>query len=213
MKIKSAEFIKSATDPGGYPVTDLPEIAFVGRSNVGKSSLINNLVQRKKLAKTSSTPGKTQTINFYRVNDCMLLVDLPGYGFTKAPEKTNLQWRQFIDTYLRTRENLRGVIQLIDCRHEPTAMDRRVFVWLMETDLIGGICAVKSDKLSRSRLIQSLHTIRGDLMMPDTISLISHSAVSGKGRLELWKHLTSLAGFSGRDSGTKEQSSEETTDC
>lgn len=192
MKIKSAEFITSAVGPDGYPSPDLPEVAFIGRSNVGKSSLINNLVLRKKLARTSSTPGKTQTINFYRVNDKIHLVDLPGYGFTKAPEQVNRQWRQFIDIYFRNRNALLGVIQLIDCRHNPTDMDRRVFVWLMETGLIGGVCAVKSDKISKNRLHQSLRTIRDALMMPDTIPLIPHSSITGAGRDALWMRIIEM---------------------
>jgi GTP-binding protein len=189
MKIVSAEFVTSALEPTGYPNVEHPEIAFAGRSNVGKSSLINLLLNRKKLARTSSTPGKTQTINFYRVNHQLYMVDLPGYGYTKAPEKINLQWRQSIDQYFRNRHNLCGVFQLIDSRHEPTAMDMRVCEWLMETGLLKGVCAVKTDKLGSSRVKQSLNRIATFLRLPPDIPLIACSSHTRTGRDELWTNI------------------------
>lgn len=201
MKILSAEFITSAVDALGYPDTGLPEIAFIGRSNVGKSSLLNNLVRRKRLAKTSSVPGKTQLINFYRVNDVYGLVDLPGYGFTKVPVKVSVKWRQFIDEYFRTRETLVKVIQLIDIRHPPTNMDTRVNFWLRETMLLGGVIAVKADKLTRNHQNRSLQVIRKTLQLNRDIPLICHSSQSGQGRDEVWELIRGAAVFDDEPSG------------
>ncbi|MBN1297828.1 YihA family ribosome biogenesis GTP-binding protein [bacterium] len=192
MKIVNAEFITSAVHPDGYPDTGLPEIAFLGRSNVGKSSLINNLVLRKKLAKTSSVPGKTQTINFYRVNDFVCLVDLPGYGYTHVPEHVSGKWRKFMDTYLQSREALAATVQLIDARHAPSAIDIRVYHWLAETELLGAVFAVKCDKLSRTRQIQSQAAIRSTLELPASIPLVMHSSLTGQGRDDAWQQICSL---------------------
>ncbi len=189
MKITGAEFVSSAVDIAGYPAATLPEVAFAGRSNVGKSSLINMLLNRKKLARTSSTPGKTQTINFYRVNNQLYLVDLPGYGFTKAPEKINLQWRKSIDQYFRNRTSLFGVYQLIDSRHPPTAMDMRVCEWLKETGLLKGVCAVKTDKLGSSKIKQSLNRMATSLQIPQDMPLIACSSHTRIGRDELWTNI------------------------
>jgi len=196
MKIHCAEFVTSAVGPEGYPETELPEVAFIGRSNVGKSSLINNLVRRKKLAKTSSVPGKTQTINFYTINESIGLVDLPGYGFTKAPQKVSRQWRKFIDEYFRLRHTLLGVIQLIDIRHEPTAMDIRVCNWLQETGLLAAVCAVKADKLTRNHQNKAIKPIRKKLRLQNRLELIVHSSNTGIGREELWETITHLFDFS-----------------
>src|SRR5512142_71420 len=128
--IKSTEFIKSATKPANYPVASLPEIAFAGRSNVGKSSLINVLVNRKNLVRTSSTPGRTQLINFFTVNGEFTLVDLPGYGFAKVPLSVKKGWGPMVETYLSTRENLRGVVLILDIRRVPGAEERQMLDWL-----------------------------------------------------------------------------------
>ncbi|HPQ38869.1 MAG TPA: ribosome biogenesis GTP-binding protein YihA/YsxC [bacterium] len=197
MIIRSAEFVTSAVDPAGYPDTGLPEVAFAGRSNVGKSSLINNLVNRKKLVKTSSVPGKTRTINFFRINEMMCLVDLPGYGYTRLPESVNLAWRKFMDRYFRTRAELKGVIQLIDLRHPPTAMDLRVNLWLRETGLLGGVIAVKADKLSRHRQQRSAAGIRKDLELDPECPLVVHSSQTGQGREAAWDVILGLTGQSG----------------
>ncbi|MGB3975046.1 MAG: ribosome biogenesis GTP-binding protein YihA/YsxC [bacterium] len=189
MKITSAEFVKSAVAPEGYPVSNLPEIAFVGRSNVGKSSLINTLIQRKKLAKTSSTPGKTRLINFYLVNSKLILVDLPGYGYANAPEKVSRTWMQAVNIYFQTRNTLTGVYQLIDSRHPPTELDRRVCQWLIETKLLKGICVVKTDKISTSKVQESFNRIRELVDETYECPLIAFSSVTGRGRDELWKHI------------------------
>lgn len=196
MIIRSAEFVTSAVHPRGYPDTGLPEVAFLGRSNVGKSSLINNLVQRKKLVKTSGVPGKTQMINFFQVNEVLCLVDLPGYGYTRVPQAINLKWRQFMDTYFRTRSELAAVLQLIDLRHPPTAMDVRVNAWLAETGLLGAVIGVKSDKLSRNRQQQAVATIRKDLTLDTNRPLIVHSSRTGQGRDDVWDVIRCLTGIS-----------------
>ena len=192
MKITSAEFVKSAVVPEGYPASDLPEIAFVGRSNVGKSTMINTLVQRKKLAKTSSTPGKTRLINFYLVNSRLFLVDLPGYGYSKAPERISQTWMQAVDKYFQTRKTLLGVYQLIDCRHPPTELDRKVCQWLVETNLLKGVSAVKTDKISPSKVQESLKRIRQTLNLADDYPLIPFSSITGTGRGELWRYILQI---------------------
>ena len=126
MKIKSAGLLESAAGANQFPDLFMPEIAFAGRSNVGKSTLINSLLTRKKLVKTSSTPGKTRLINFFMINEIFCLVDLPGYGFAKVPAEMRESWRKLIETYLSRRDNLRGVVLIIDIRHGPTAQDRQV---------------------------------------------------------------------------------------
>lgn len=194
MKISSAEFLTSAVKPEGYPDPVLPEIAFVGRSNVGKSSLINRLVQRKKLAKTSSTPGKTRMINFYLVNENLVLVDLPGYGYTKAPENVSRRWRKSIDTYFRLRHNLAGVFQLIDSRHAPGIIDRKVCTWLQETNLLRGVCAVKTDKIAPSKVAGTLKRIREHLDLSTDFPVVACSSQTGEGRHDLWKQILHAAG-------------------
>lgn len=192
MIIRSAEFVTSAVNAGGYPRTGLPEVAFIGRSNVGKSSLINNLVRRKKLAKTSSVPGKTQLINFYTINDEIGLVDLPGYGFTKVPEKVSMNWRKFIDEYFQTRDTLMGVIQLIDIRHAPTSMDIRVNGWLSQGGILVGVCAVKADKLTRNHQNKSLAVIKKQLNLSGQVPIICHSSKTGQGREQVWDNIIEI---------------------
>jgi GTP-binding protein len=195
VKISSAEFLTSAVGPDGYPDLILPEIAFVGRSNVGKSSLINRLVQRKKLAKTSSTPGKTRMINFYLVNNVLILVDLPGYGYTKAPEHVSRRWRKSIDTYFRLRPNLKGVFQLVDSRHVPGIIDRNVCRWLVETNLLRGICVVKTDKIARSKVTMTLTHIREHLDLSMDCPVVACSSQTGEGRNDLWEQILRAAGL------------------
>lgn len=151
LNLHNAEFLTSAVDPKGYPVHDRKEIALVGRSNVGKSSLINTLVNRKKFARTSNQPGRTQTLNFYRV-DTICLVDLPGYGFAKVPESVRKKWRPMIETYLMGRPNLVGVLHLVDVRHTPTADDQTMSQWLQTMDMPYVLIATKLDKISRGSM-------------------------------------------------------------
>ncbi|MEC8939332.1 MAG: ribosome biogenesis GTP-binding protein YihA/YsxC [SAR324 cluster bacterium] len=187
MKIRSAEFILSASSPWQFPSPTLPEIAFAGRSNVGKSTLINSLLNRKKLVKTSSTPGKTQLINFFKINDKFHFVDLPGYGFAKVPETVRQQWQRLIEAYLQERESLRNVVLIIDSRHGPTSQDRQLKEWLDYYDRPVLIVASTIDKLKRGQIQKHLKIIRQDLSL-DTTPL-AHSSLEKGRRDEIWKNL------------------------
>ncbi|MBC8144184.1 MAG: YihA family ribosome biogenesis GTP-binding protein [bacterium] len=148
LHIKSAEFLTGAARPAQFPRGEFPEIAFVGRSNVGKSSLLNSLTSRKSLAKTSGTPGKTRQINFFRINAALTFVDLPGYGYAKVSKDERDAWSRLIESYLTNREQLKLVVALSDIRHEPTALDLNLFTWLDETDLPFIVVLTKYDKVS-----------------------------------------------------------------
>ncbi len=187
MKILSAEFILSAASPWQFPVPSLPEIAFAGRSNVGKSTLINSLLNRKKLVKTSSTPGKTQLINFFKINDKFYFVDLPGYGFAKVPESVSKQWQRLIEAYLQERETLRNVVLILDSRHKPTTQDRQLKEWLDYYQRPVLIVASKIDKLKRSQIQKQLKQIKQDLSLDNTP--LVHSSLEKGRREEIWKYL------------------------
>lgn len=183
--IRRVEFVGGMATPGGWrPPDRLPEIAFGGRSNVGKSSLLNALVQRKALARVSQTPGKTREINFYRVNDRFLLVDLPGYGFARVSRAARAQWRPLIEGYLRASPGLRGVVQLIDARHDPTADDDRMLEFLAALGAPTIVALTKIDKLSRRVRGGRRDALRERLGLPDD-QVIAFSAVTGEGRDEL----------------------------
>jgi GTP-binding protein len=187
MKIISAEFIKSAVKPDQYPKTGLPEIAFAGRSNVGKSSLINTLLGRKKLVQVSSTPGKTRLINFFTVNDRLSVVDLPGYGFARVSRAEQEKWGPMMETYLRERESLRLVVSILDVRHDPTQQDRDLIEWLRHYGRGHLIVLTKSDKLSRGQALQRRKKIMADLGLGKQEMLILFSAQTGEGKGDLWK--------------------------
>ena len=187
MKIRSAEFILSASSPWQFPTPTLPEIAFAGRSNVGKSTLINSLLNRKKLVKTSSTPGKTQLINFFNINDKFHFVDLPGYGFAKVPENVRKQWQRLIESYLQERESLRNVVLIVDSRHGPTKQDRQLKEWLDYYERPVLIVASKVDKLKRGVIQKNLKIIRQDLALNKTP--LAHSSLEKGRREEIWKNL------------------------
>ncbi|MBT3351571.1 MAG: YihA family ribosome biogenesis GTP-binding protein [Nitrospinaceae bacterium] len=159
MKIESAEFITSAADRRGWISESLPEIAIAGRSNVGKSSLINALVRRKRLAKTSGTPGKTQLVNFFRVDDAFILADLPGYGFAKVPLAVKNKWRRLVEEYLRDRDTLRGVIVLVDSRRGLKDMDIDLLDWLAECDLSVCLALTKIDKLKQREIKPAIQAL------------------------------------------------------
>ena len=185
MIIKSSEFICAAVKPSQYPAEGPAEIAFAGRSNVGKSSLINLLLNRRKLAKVSSTPGKTRTINFYYVNSEFRLVDLPGYGYAKVSKAESEAWGKMMEDYLSKREGLRKVIQLVDSRHAPTAQDKQMYDYLRYYGLDGIVVATKSDKLSKSELAKNLAVIRRELELSGNDKLIPVSAEKRTGTDEL----------------------------
>jgi GTP-binding protein len=189
VKITRAEFVRSSLKPEDYPITNFPEIAFAGRSNVGKSSLINHLINRKSLARSSATPGKTQTLNFYLINDSIMFVDLPGYGYSKAPESANAVWRRAMDHYFAERAVLKTVFQLVDIRHPTMEIDIRVAQWLQVNQLLGGCFATKSDKLSKSKQSANCAQYRKDLLLPDSCPLIAYSTTKSMGRDEAWGHI------------------------
>ncbi len=176
------------------PVNDKPELAFAGKSNVGKSSLINALVNRKKLARTSSEPGKTQTINFYNVNNEMYFVDLPGYGFAKVSKETQAKWGKMIENYLHKSEVLKAVFLLIDIRHEPSNNDCMMYDWIFDNGFEPIIIATKADKISKGQILKQINIIRKKLNCTDTTRIIPFSALSGQGKEEIYSIIDSLTG-------------------
>ena len=188
MQVVSAEFITSAVKPSGYPESVLPEVAFVGRSNVGKSSLINVLVNRKSLVRTSRTPGRTQLINFFDINQALTLVDLPGYGFAKVPLSVKKAWGPMIRSYLGQRENLRAVIFILDVRRTPNADDLEMLDWLEEFGIPTITVVTKVDKLSKNETLRQLKKIATVTGLPeDAFSLFSAS--TRKGKDEVWERI------------------------
>lgn len=169
------------------PETDKVEIAFAGKSNVGKSSLINALMKRKSYARTSATPGKTQTINFYNINDRMYLVDLPGYGYAKVSEKEKEQWGKLIERYLNTSKQLKAVFLLIDIRHEPSANDKMMYEWVVAQGYNPIIIATKLDKLKRSQVAKHIKMIKEGLDLIPGTKVIPFSAETKQGREEIWE--------------------------
>ena len=189
MKVLSAEFVLSAREPAHYPPAALPEIAFAGRSNVGKSSLINTLVKRKGLARTSNTPGRTREINFFTVNSRFALIDLPGYGYAKVPEAIRKHWGPMIETYLSERQTLRLVVLILDIRRDPSEEDRQLIGWLQFYRLRFLIVLTKTDKVSRNQLVQRQRRIGEDLGLSPAMPLISFSAKTGEGKDRLWREI------------------------
>ncbi len=169
------------------PVNDKPEVAFAGKSNVGKSSLINALVNRKAYARTSATPGKTQTINFYNINDGLYLVDLPGYGYARVSEKEKEQWGKMIERYLHGSEQLRAVFLLIDIRHEPSANDRLMYKWVVEQGYQPVIIATKLDKIKRSQVQKHVKMLKEGLSLIPGTKVIPFSSTTKQGRDEIWE--------------------------
>ena len=189
MKIVSAEFMISAVSASQYPPGNLPEFAFIGRSNVGKSSLINSLLNRKKLVKTSATPGKTQMINFFDVNHEFVFADLPGYGFAKVPKTVQKKWQALVEQYLTKRESLRAVVLIIDIRRKPTDLDLHMQEWLEQYEVDYILVATKSDKLSQAEQSRQLKKIRQAFLDDTDNALVAYSSKKDKGRKELWKFL------------------------
>jgi GTP-binding protein len=194
MQIKTAQFITSAVKPAQYPPPDFPEVAFAGRSNVGKSSLINTLVNRKRLVKTSGTPGRTQLINFFLVNGALSLVDLPGYGYAKVPPAVKKKWGPMIETYLSTRPGLAAVVMLMDIRRTPRQEEFHLFQWLAHYAIPVIPVLTKADKLSKTKQKKQLQAIARVLDMGDP-ELILFSAKSRLGREHLWQRVARHADF------------------
>ena len=186
MKIKNVELSIVCGITSKLPETDRVEIAFAGKSNVGKSSLINALMNRKALARTSATPGKTQTINFYNVNDIMYLVDLPGYGYAKVSESEKVKWGQLIERYLNTSKQLKAVFLLIDIRHEPSANDKMMYDWIIAQGYNPIIIATKLDKLKRSQVQKHVKMIKDGLQLVPGTTVIPFSSETKQGREEIW---------------------------
>lgn len=192
MKIIHTELSAVAVKPSQYPAEDRPEIALAGRSNVGKSSLLNMLVNRRRIARVSGSPGKTQTINFYDIDDRFRLVDLPGYGYAKVPKSQSRSWGKMMETYLETRNSLIKVIQLVDIRHEPSKQDVQMYDYLRHYGLDGLVVATKSDKISRNEMGKNLRRIRKSLDMVDEDVLIPVSALKKQGTGDLLDAMESL---------------------
>ena len=189
MKITKAELTAVAVRENQYPADDLPEIAFAGRSNVGKSSLLNALWNRKSMARISSQPGKTQTINYYNVNDVCYMVDLPGYGYAKISKETQAKWKKMIDRYLDTSEALRVVFLLIDIRHEPTAKDVETYEMLYRKGFNPLIIATKADKIKKSARNKNVSVIRKKLGLSGDTPVIPFSSVTKEGKEEIWEYI------------------------
>ncbi|MBO5517230.1 MAG: YihA family ribosome biogenesis GTP-binding protein [Firmicutes bacterium] len=185
MIIKSVEFLTSAVRKDQYPPEGVPEIAFAGRSNVGKSSLINLLTNRKKLAKVSQNPGKTRTINFFTVNGTFRIVDLPGYGYAKVSKAEAEKWGPMMEDYLSSRPDLLKVVQLVDIRHAPSAQDRQMYEYLQYYGLDGLVVATKADKVSRNEQNRNLAVIRRELNMKKGDRVIPVSALNKTGTEEI----------------------------
>lgn len=193
MNVTKAEFVISAVGPAQYPADALPEIALAGRSNVGKSSLINRMINRKNLARTSSQPGKTQTLNFYRIQDKLYFVDLPGYGYAKVSRTERARWGKFIESYLTKRSELKLLIHLIDLRHPPTADDVAMYEWAKHIGLNVCVAATKADKISKGSWLKHVKVIKQDLQFDPADRLVVFSAETGTGKEELWSIIEAAA--------------------
>ncbi|GKU75741.1 ribosome biogenesis GTP-binding protein YihA/YsxC [Paenibacillus sp. L3-i20] len=190
MKIMDAQFIISAVKPHQYPEDALPEVALAGRSNVGKSSLINKMIMRKNLARTSSQPGKTQQLNYYRVNDMVYFVDFPGYGYAKVSKTQREQFGEMIETYLREREPLKLQLLIIDIRHEPSKDDILMYQWLKHYEIPTCIVVTKADKIPRSKWDKHIKMIKTSLETDARDTVVMFSSETGLGRDQLWDVIT-----------------------
>lgn len=201
MIIRSLELETVCGITSTLPENTLPEIAFAGKSNVGKSSLINGLMSRKSFARTSATPGKTQTINFYNINQELYLVDLPGYGYAKVSEQEKKKWGQMIERYLHQSKQLRAVFLLIDIRHAPSANDKMMYDWILSQGYHPIIIATKLDKLKRSQVQKQIKVVRQGLGLSKDSILIPFSAVTKQGRDEIWDLAEEICGLKESEEG------------
>jgi len=202
MKITNAEFIISAVKPHQYPIDALPEIALAGRSNVGKSSLINKMILRKNLARTSSQPGKTQQLNYYRVNDSIYLVDFPGYGYAKVSKTQREQFGEMIETYIRDRAELTLQLLVIDVRHEPSKDDQLMYHWLKHYNIPTCIVATKADKIPRSKWDKHVKAIKTTLEADPRDPVVLFSSETGLGREQLWDTINEFIATKAESAGT-----------
>lgn len=187
MKIISSDLHAIAVGPNQYPEDDLPEIAFAGRSNVGKSSFINSMINRANLARTSGKPGKTRTINFYIINNSFRFVDLPGYGYAQVSKVEKEKWGQIIERYLTNRENLKEIILIVDIRHEPTEQDLIMYQWIKSFGYSGIVIATKADKISKGNWQKHIKIIKNKLDIQDTKLILPYSSEKKINIEEVWK--------------------------
>jgi len=192
LKIIKSDLQAIAVEPKQYPKDDLPEIAFAGRSNVGKSSFINSMINRTNLARTSGKPGKTRTINFYIINDDFRFVDLPGYGYAIASKKEIEKWGQIIEKYLTSRENIKEVLQIVDIRHEPTDQDLMMYNWIKTFGYKGIVIATKADKISKGSWQKNLGIIRKKLGVGDSRLIIPYSSTDKTNKDKIWALLEDI---------------------
>ncbi|MFZ7945590.1 MULTISPECIES: ribosome biogenesis GTP-binding protein YihA/YsxC [Bacillaceae] len=191
MKVVSSEIIISAVKPEQYPETELPEFALAGRSNVGKSSFINKMLNRKGLARISSKPGKTQTLNFYLINEILHFVDVPGYGYAKVSKTERAAWGKMIETYFTTREQLRAVVLIVDLRHPPTADDVMMYDFLKHYEIPCIIIATKADKIPKGKWQKHLKVTRETLELDKNDHIVIFSSETGEGKDQVWQILHS----------------------
>ncbi|MED4601183.1 ribosome biogenesis GTP-binding protein YihA/YsxC [Paenibacillus validus] len=195
MKVNQAEFIISAVGPSQYPVDALPEIALAGRSNVGKSSLINRMINRKNLARTSSKPGKTQQLNYYRINSDLYFVDLPGYGYAQVSKTEREKWGKFIEQYLMHREPMKLLLHMIDLRHPPSKDDQAMYAWLKHHGVPICIVATKADKIPKGKWQKHIKIIKETLQADKSDPLVLFSSETGMGKEELWSVIEQRIGY------------------
>lgn len=189
MDVNNVELIISAVRPEQYPETDLPEYALAGRSNVGKSSFINTMIRRKSMARISQKPGKTQTLNFYKIEEALFFVDVPGYGFAKVSKTEREKWGVMIETYITSREQLRGVIQIVDLRHKPTEDDRMMYEFLKYYDIPVIVVATKVDKIPRSKWQKNAKIVRETLDFDPDDKFVLFSSETKMGKDEAWQFI------------------------
>ncbi|MBC2267512.1 YihA family ribosome biogenesis GTP-binding protein [Listeria sp. FSL L7-0083] len=189
MDVNNVELVISAVRPEQYPETDFPEYALAGRSNVGKSSFINTMIRRKSMARISQKPGKTQTLNFYKIEEALFFVDVPGYGFAKVSKTEREKWGVMIETYITSREQLRGVIQIVDLRHKPTEDDRMMYEFLKYYDIPVIVVATKADKIPRSKWQKNAKIVRETLDFDSDDKFVLFSSETKMGKDEAWQFI------------------------
>ncbi len=194
LKVKTVSYVGSFGDPRSSPRRDVPEIAFVGRSNVGKSSLINSLVGRRNVARTSNTPGKTRTANWYLIDNAFCFVDMPGFGYAKVSQEERSKWRAMITRYIAEREDLRGVVHLLDVRHSPSDADREIVFLIQEAGRRLCLAFNKVDKIGKGSIETSIAKHLGTLNIASTAAVVAFSTETGQGKRELWTWLLESVG-------------------